>query len=238
MPAKRISIGQVMMVVALAAVDLALIRVTPWGVVIYPTVWVLLGCIDFVIVWKLILRRSLRAFHYTCLIVFVIAFIIMANFLATERLHPLGLLVQWYQQLAGEDPNSISRGFFWLGEFWMASFLSLTLGCVLGLAAAWLERRRNWDIAAFFRGALVGFGIFTLLALIDEAEFGGAQLSSVRLIGRMSVLGACLILGGLMGLSRLKSSRSAQEGDDASVDGRTRPPSFGPAGCEPERRIG
>ncbi|MGO9470528.1 MAG: hypothetical protein ACLQVF_41075 [Isosphaeraceae bacterium] len=92
----------------------------------------------------------------------------------------------------------------------MASFLSLTLGCVLGLAATWLERRRGWDIAAFLRGALVGFGVFTLLALIDEAEWGGAQPSSVRLIGRMSVLGACLILGGLMGLSRLKSEKTGQ----------------------------
>ncbi|MGO9470527.1 MAG: hypothetical protein ACLQVF_41070 [Isosphaeraceae bacterium] len=85
MSAKRVSIGQVMMAIALAAVNLAVIRVTPWELVMYPAVWVLLGCIDFVIVWKLILRRSLRAFHYTFLIVFFIAFFVMANFVATER---------------------------------------------------------------------------------------------------------------------------------------------------------
>ncbi|MGO9921487.1 MAG: hypothetical protein ACLQIB_43200 [Isosphaeraceae bacterium] len=210
MSAKRVSIGQVMMAIALAAVNLAVIRVTPWELVMYPAVWVLLGCIDFVIVWKLILRRSLRAFHYTFLIVFFIAFFVMANFVAMERLHPLGLLVRWYQHLARENTISISRGFLRNGEFWMASFLSLTSGCLVGLAATWLERRRGWDIAAFLRGALVGFGVFTLLALIDEAEWGGAQPSSVRLIGRMSVLGACLILGGLMGLSRLKSEITGQ----------------------------
>jgi hypothetical protein len=238
MSGKRVSIGQVMMVVALAAVNLAMIRVTPLGVVMYPTVWVLLGCIDFLIVWKLILRRSLRAFHYTFLIVFVIAFVVMANFLATERLHPLGLLVRWYQHLAAEKTNSIARGFLWIGEFWMASALSLALGCAVGWVAAWLERRRDWDIAAFFRGALVGFGVFTLLALILDAAWGGAQPSPVQLIGRLGVMGVCLILGGLMGLSKLQSNRTGRESHDTSVQGRIRPRSLGPAGCEPERRIG
>jgi len=239
MSAKRVSIGQVMMVVALAAVNLAVARAAPLlEVVIYPPLWVVMGSIDFLIIWKLILRRSLRAFHYTFLIVFVIAFFVMANFVATERLHSLGLLVRWYQHLAGEKANSISRGFLWIGEFWMASFLSLTLGGVVGLAAAWLERRRSWDIAAFFRGALVGFGVFTLLALILDAAWGGAQPSPVQLIGRLGVMGVCLILGGLMGLSKLKSNRTGRESHDTSVQDRTRPRSLGPARCEPERRIG
>ncbi len=158
MSAKRVSIGQVMMVIALAAVNLAMIRVTPLEVVMYPTVWVLLGCIDFLIVWKLILRRSLRAFHYTFLIVFVIAFVVMANFLATERLHPLGLLVRWYQHLAAEKTNSISRGFLWIGEFWIASFLSFTLGCAVGLVAAWLESRRDGTSRHSFAGRSLGSG--------------------------------------------------------------------------------
>jgi hypothetical protein len=70
MTAKRASIGEVMIVVALAAVNLAVLRATPSGIIEFPPIWVLLGLIDFLIFWKLILRRPLRAFHYTFLIVF------------------------------------------------------------------------------------------------------------------------------------------------------------------------
>jgi hypothetical protein len=209
--AKRVSIGQVMMVVPLAAVNLAILRAVPLGFVTFPTLWVFVGSIDFVIFWKLILKRSLQAFHYTFLIVFVIAFLVMANLVATERLHPLGLLVRWYQHLTAERTIGISLGFLRISEFWMACFLSFMLACAVGLVAAWLERRRDWDIAAFYRGALVGLGIAMVLALMDDAAWGWVVVSPVRLIGRMVLLGACLILGGLNGLSRLKSSRPGRE---------------------------
>jgi hypothetical protein len=113
-----------MTVVALAAVNLAVARATPWEMVSYPTIWVYLGAIDFVIIWKVSLRRPLQAFQYTFLIVFVVAFLVMANFVATERFHPLGPLVRWYQQLTGETTNnlSISLGFLWIADFWMACF--------------------------------------------------------------------------------------------------------------------
>ena len=61
----RYSIGLVMMSVALAAVNLALARATPFEIVIYPSVWVVLVSIDFLIVWKLLLRRPFRAFPLT-----------------------------------------------------------------------------------------------------------------------------------------------------------------------------
>ena len=165
LPHVRVTIGQVMTLVALAAVNLAVARAMPWEIFTFPTIWVLLGTIDYVIIWKVTLRRSLQAFHYTFLIVFVVAFLVMANFIATERFHPLGPLVRWYQQLSGEGPNSISilRGLLGIDDFWMACFLSLTLGSGIGLVAAWLERRRGWDIAAFFRGALIGFAVANLL---------------------------------------------------------------------------
>jgi hypothetical protein len=70
MTAKRASIAQVMMVVALAAANLAVLRAVPSGIIEFPSVWVIAGLIDFLIFWKLILRRPLRAFHYTFLIVF------------------------------------------------------------------------------------------------------------------------------------------------------------------------
>ena len=59
MPRMRVTIGQVMMVVALAALDLAAACAAPWEIVSYPSLWVFLGAIDFVVLWKLILGRSL-----------------------------------------------------------------------------------------------------------------------------------------------------------------------------------
>lgn len=216
MSTKRVSIGQVMIVIALAAVSLAIARAAPpLEITIYPPVWVVMGSLDFVIIWKLVLSRSLRAFHYTFLLVFVIGFCVMANFVANERFHPLGLVVRWYQQFAGEKSNTISPGFLRIGEFWMASFLSFALGCALGWIAAWLERRRGWDIAAFYRGALVGFAIFIPIGLIADMALGWAQPSRAQLIGRLVVLGVCLVLGGLAGLSKLRSNRGGAEGHDA-----------------------
>src|SRR5262245_54506843 len=123
MSAKRVSIRQVMMVIALAAMSLAVTRAalgvdtSPQGLV------VLLGSIDFLVIWKLILNRSLRAFHYTFLIVFVVSFFVMANEVAMERFHPLGVLVRCYQHVTGEKTPGISLGFLKSGErgeIWMA----------------------------------------------------------------------------------------------------------------------
>lgn len=213
LPRLRVTIGQVMAMVALAALDLAVVRLAPWDIVTFPTLWVVLGAIEFVVFWKLILGRSLRAFHYTCLIVSIVAFLIMANLVATERFHPLGPLVGGYQQLTGVGTNSISlsSGFLPNGGFWMACFLGLTLGTALGWVAARLDRRRGWDIAAFYRGALIGFVVANLLAAIDGALWGWVAESYSRLLGRLVLLGVCLILGGWMGLSRLKSDTLGRE---------------------------
>jgi hypothetical protein len=203
-----------MTLVALAALNLAVARAAPWDIVVFPTLWVLLGTIDFVVFWKLILRRSLQAFHYTCLIVFVTAFLVMANLVATERFHTLSPLVRWYQQLPGRGTDRIlisAGGFLQNGEFWMAGFLSLTLSLSIGWVAAWLERRRGCDLAAFFRGALLGFVVANLLAMIDGALWGWVVESRSRLIGRLVLLGVCLLLGGMTGLSRLKSNTPGRE---------------------------
>ena len=100
----------------------------------------------------------------------------------------------------------------------MACFLSLMLGSSIGWLAAWLEQRRGWDLAAFFRGALLGFVVANLLAIIDGALWGWVVESRSRLIGRLVLLGVCLLLGGLIGLSRLKSN--ARGGEVQSVEGQ------------------
>ena len=206
MSAKPASIAQVMMVVALAAVNLAAMRAMPLEVVTYPTIWVFLGTCDFVVFWKLIAKRSFRGFHYTFLIVFVVAYVILALVVSTERLSLLGPLVRWYQAIADGNTIRNSSGYLWIAEFWTACFLSFVLAYVIGAVAGCLERRRGWDIAAFWRGSLVGFGVFTVLMLIVEAATGSEQPSSAELIGRWVFLGMCLIVGGRSGLSRMKSN--------------------------------
>jgi hypothetical protein len=210
MSAKRISISQVMMVVALAAVNLAVMRAARVDLLMMPVpCWIPLGFIDFLIIWKLILTRSLRAFHYTFLIVFVVAFCVMAILVDTGRLYPLGLLVRWYHHLTGAKTNSISLAVFLrFGELWMAVFLSFTLACAIGLVAACVERRRGWDIAAFLRGALIGLGISYLLSAVAHAAWGGAEPLFVQRIETAS-LGVGLIVGGSLGLARLKSKPEA-----------------------------
>ncbi len=81
----------------------------------------------------------------------------------------------------------------------------------IGWVAAWLERRRGWDIAAFLRGALIGLVISSLLSIVAHAAWGGAEPWFVRWIETV-VSWVGLILGGLFGLSRLKSRRPGREG--------------------------
>jgi hypothetical protein len=204
----RVTLGQAMMVVALAALNLAAACALPWEIVTFPSLWVVLGSVDFVILWKLILGWSLRASHYTCLIASVVAYFVMANFVATGSLRPLGILIRWYQRLGGCKIGRNSLELVHIGEFWVVWLLSLSLGCALGWVAARLERRRGWDIAAFFRGALVGFGVANLLVAVDGSLRGWVNESRNRLVCRLVCIGVCVVLGGLMGLSRLKSNTS------------------------------
>jgi hypothetical protein len=210
MTGKRVSIAQVMMLVALLAPNLAIARATPVEITSFPSIWVALGCLDFPIIWKLILRRSLRAFHYTFLIFFVITYVVMAYQVSVDRLHPLGFLVRLVQELAGAQTIAVSMlGYVRIAEFWAVAFLALVGACAFGWVAARLERRRHWDIAAFWRGVLVGFGIFVLvqtpLDLVASAS-GTSALRSLPATARLAMLLVCMIAGAWLGLSKLKSS--------------------------------
>ena len=203
LPRVQFTIGQVMTLVVLVALDLTVVAATPQQVVIYPFLWLYLGLIDFLVLWKLILRRPLRASHYTCLIVSFVASVVLANLLAAGRLRLLSPLVLWLQHRA-EGITGVPPRPLLVGEFWVACLGSLTLGCTLGWAAARLERLRGWDIAAFFRGALLGLVVSCVVMSVVGAVWGW-EISRARLIGGRVFLGVCLIVGGLMGLSKLKS---------------------------------
>ncbi len=205
MSTRRASIAQVMFVIVLVAANLALVRAAPAEISIYPTMWVLLGLIDFVVFWKLIAKRPLRAFHYTFLAVLIPGYLVMATLADTGRIQPLFDAVRWYQWLSGGKRIGISLGFLRTGEIWMAFFVSLVLACALALIAARLEIHRHWDIAAFWRGAIVGVGISVPLGMIHDTIWGPGPPSPGQWIGHLILVAACVIGGGAMGPSRFKS---------------------------------
>jgi hypothetical protein len=204
----KVSIAQVMMVVALAAVNLAIARATPAGIVEFPSLWVAMGSLDFVVVRKFFQRRSFGAFHYTFLICLIVSFFVMANLVAVERFHPLAWAIRWYQQLSGEGTNRVWWwGYVWLAEVWSVSILSVLLAYGVGWVAAWLDRRRGWDIAAFWRGALVGLLLAGLLASFYDMTWGRSEPGNIRLVRGLVNVGVCVILGGVAGLRWMRSAR-------------------------------
>lgn len=203
---RRISIARFMMIVALAAANCALVREVPWEIGTYPTIWAALGILDFLILWKLILRRTFWASHYTFLILFVPAHIVLVNLAAGELIHPTGPLIRLYQRITGDTSQMMARtaiGAY--GDIWLAALMALLLAWSAGLLAGWLERRRGWQIAAFWRGSLVGFGAAALLAQLNRAVLGDPLPGSTAHHVNLVLLAVCMIVGGIVGLSRLKS---------------------------------
>jgi hypothetical protein len=206
MSGSKLSIRQVMILIALAAVSLAVLRAVPLELLTFPTIWILVGILDFVIAWKLILQRPFKASHYTAIVVVIVAFGVLANLAARGTIHPLGLLVRWYQQVSGEGMNSMSlAGYLRVGEIWVAALLSLLLAVSAGWMAAWLERRLGWDIAAFWRGAFFGLMIASVLATIYDVAH--PEPGHVHVVPRLIVIGALVISGGLVGLKWLRSTK-------------------------------
>jgi hypothetical protein len=196
-----------MVFVLLTGANLALIREIPLEAILVPTFWVFLGLIDLVIVWKLLLRRPVRAFHYTFLCVLIIAYLVLVYQVAMERFHPLGPLVRWYQQMPRTRVNSMAiQRFVHIGETWMALLMALALSAAAGSLASWLDRRRGWDVAACWRGALVGLGLFMVPATILHAVRGpDDQPETSRHWLRWGLLALFVVVGTWIGRSRLRS---------------------------------
>jgi len=98
----------------------------------------------------------------------------------------------------------------------MAGAIGILIAWGAALVAGWLERRRGWDIAAFFRGALLGFGIANLFAALSHAAFGPSAAGTSGHYANLLVLAVCVILGGKLGLSRLRSKELGGQACGAS----------------------
>jgi hypothetical protein len=213
MSARTVSIAQVMMVIALAAVNLAIARTIPREVATVPFVWMLIAIIDWVILRKLVQRASLRGFEYTFPIVLVITFQVMANLWAADSFLPLTLLLRCYYQLMPHWvgfvlPFGTPQSF----EIGMVALLSFSPALAAGVIGAWLEGRLGWDVAAFWRGSLLGVLVAgVLLSTYDAgwAAIGRPQRGDQRKAPRLIVLAVCVSAGGRLGLVRLRSRRAS-----------------------------
>ena len=147
-----------MKLVALIALDLAFLRVQPFLPQSPPQLFALV-MLDIVIIQYFILGRRLGAFHYTFLIVGLVA--------------SLALLTLCYNGLY----HRITRNPTWVGYVGIAdrcltSILGLLLAWAAGLWAVRLARSREprpdrlcRPIASFFQGALIALGVFTVIVV-------------------------------------------------------------------------
>jgi hypothetical protein len=226
MSRKRLSIAQIMLLIALCALNLAFLQALPRENLLIPTLWIFLAIPDFVIVWKLILRRECRAFHCTFLIVLLPTFIVLSNLTARESLRILHTLVWLFGGIV-LDPRKSTMLFeaVHLGEFWLDAVLAVLLAWAAGVLAAWLERRRGWDIAAFWRGALVGLLAACALATIDDfiLRKGQPLQGTFPVARRLAIVGSSMIVGGILGRSRLRSTGFSEARTSTGVSGPAEP---------------
>ncbi len=169
-----------MAVVALAAVGLALTRgMNPMHLGAFaPLVAILL----WLFYTGVIERRRLEGFHYATAVVTVLASGFLARQIALDNFRPLGPLT------AGSHGAAVV-------EHLIGSALSLMLGLAAGIAVRRLEQARGWDLAPFFRGAVVGsfVAVPIVLAVLDQDSLtnpnSGDRLTALGLIAAGFAIG-------------------------------------------------
>jgi hypothetical protein len=176
----RRGLGRVMAVVALAAVGLALTR----GML--PMHLGAFGPLVAILLWLfytgVIERRRLEGFHYATAVVTVLASGFLARQIALDNFRPLGRIA------AGSHAAA-------LVEHLIGAALSLMLGLAAGIAVRRLEQAKGWDLAPFFRGAVVGsfIALPIVLAALDPDSLtnpnSGDRLTAIGIIAAGFAIG-------------------------------------------------
>ncbi len=113
MSGRGVSIALVMKVIALVALNLAILRLAPF-IPESPPFFCVLVTLDIMLVQTLVLRRRLGVFHYTFFIVGFVSSIVtsIVFFMGQPRpdvegsMHVLETLVGWYRALSGDERRS------------------------------------------------------------------------------------------------------------------------------------
>jgi hypothetical protein len=172
-----------MAAVALAAVGLALLRrMNPMHLGAFgPLVAILL----WLFYTGVIERRRLEGFHYVTAVVTVLASGLLARQIALENFRPLG------QFAAGSHAAAMV-------EHLIGAALSLMLGFAAGIAVRRLEQARGWDLAPFFRGAVVGsfVALPIVVAALDQESL--TDPNSGDRLAALGVIAAGFAIGGIV----------------------------------------
>lgn len=188
-------IGPAMAGVGLVAAGLALTRgLEPMIVGAYGP---LLAVLFWIFFEGVIRRRRLEGFHYATAIVAVPVSGFIARQVAMGRFRPLAPLDGAWRWVAGATTPA---GRPW-GEFLIGGVLSLLLGLLAGWMVRRLERARGWDLAPFFRGAVVGSFLAVPILLVAFDTTVGEPSPGERL-ARLGVLAAGFVVGGLAGAAK------------------------------------
>ncbi len=198
MSKQGVSLSLIMKLVALIALDLAFLRVQPYRLQ-SPLFLFALVALDLVTIQTVILSRRLGPFHYTFLIVGLVASLTLHTFFDN------GL----FYGVIGMPTSRKSNGFLAIADRCITSIFGLLLAWVTGLWVAYRSPGRpRWRITSFFQGALIGLGVFTVI-LVTFNYFG--QATALFTHGQFACLlglglAICPLLGGTT-VSILRSQR-------------------------------
>lgn len=172
-----------MAAVALAAVGLALTRgMNPMHLGAFgPLVAILL----WLFYTGVVEGRRLEGFHYATAVVTVLASGFLARQIALGKFRPLG----W---LAGGSHGAA------LVDHLIGAALSLALGVGVGMSVRRLEQSRGWDLAPFFRGAIVGsfLAVPIVLAVLNQDSL--TNPNSGDRFTALGVIAAGFAIGGVV----------------------------------------
>ncbi len=130
-------------------------------------------------------RRRLEGFHYATAVVTVLASGFLARQIALVSFSPLG-------QFAAHSHGAA------MFVHLIGAALSLMLGLAAGDAVRRLEAARGWDLAPFFRGAVVGsfVAIPIVLAVLDQESL--TNPNSVDRLTALGVIAAGFAIGAIV----------------------------------------
>ncbi len=190
-----------MKLVALIALDLAFLRTQPF-LPQSPLLLLALVALDLIIVQYFILGRRLGTFHYTFLIVGLVASLSLHTF-SFNSLHILETLIGLCQDPTWKLQPLESLA---IADRCLTSTLVLLLAWGAGLWVAIQVRRRQLRagrrcrrIASFFQGALIGLGVFTVIVITVNylRQAHAPWLSPGEYAGLLGLgLTICPLLGG------------------------------------------
>jgi hypothetical protein len=193
-----VSLSLIMKLVALIALDLAFLRAQTYRLQ-SPLFLFTLVTLDLVIIQTFILSRRLGPFHYTFLIVGLVASLTLPMFFNNGLFHGI----------TGTPTSRQSPGSLAIADRCVTSTLGLLLAWATGL---WMARRPPsrlpWRIKSFFQGAMIGLGVFTVVLVAFNysgqapALFSPGQFACLLGLG----LAICPFLGGTLVLL-LRSQR-------------------------------